>query len=133
MRRQRFRIVPICISLTAIIGYLIHEIAPSAAQDGPPMNKEQIIELLSGNTIKGSGYKIYYAPDGTHRGKEGSYRDTGAWTVFDDHYCVRWKKWAQGQELCWELRRDGNTVYRKGLVNAGDNKVTWVQGNPEGL
>lgn len=103
------------------------------AQEGPPLNTDEIIELLSGNTIKGTGYSLYYTADGKVRGKEGSYRDTGKWTAEDDTFCVRWKKWAQGKELCWNLRRDGNKIHREGVANATDNVVTWYEGNVDGL
>ena len=105
----------------------------AAAQDGPGLTTNEIIELLSGNTVKKGSFSLYYTADGTVRGKEGSYQDTGKWVAEDDTFCVRWKKWVQGKELCWKLRRDGNKIYREGIANAGDNVVTWYEGNVDGL
>ncbi len=106
----------------------------AAAQDGPALSGEEIIELLTGNTIKGSGYSIYYLADGTMHGKEGSYTDEGKWGIVDGVYCARWMYWVQGKELCHELRRDGNTIHRRGVNNnSGDTRVEWYEGNVDGL
>ena len=119
--------------LVSIMVFAIGIVPPIAAQDGPPLNTEEIVALLSGNTIKGESYALYYTADGTVRGKEGSYQDTGKWTAEDDTFCVRWSKWAQGKELCWKLRKDGNKIYRESVANSGDNVVTWYEGNVDGL
>jgi hypothetical protein len=106
---------------------------PALAQDGSVLTTEEIVALLSDNTIKGKGYSLYYTADGTVHGKEGSYRDTGKWTAAEDLFCVRWSKWAQGKELCWKLRKKGDKIYREGVVNADDNEVTWFEGNVDDL
>ena len=119
--------------LVSIVAVTSGIVKPVAAQDGPALTAEEIVALLSGNTIKGESYSIYYTADGTVRGKEGSYRDTGKWTTEEDLICVRWSKWAQGKELCWKLRKDGNKIYRESVVNSDDNVVTWYEGNVDGL
>ena len=119
--------------LVSIVALTTGIVKPEAAQDGSPLNTEEIVALLSGNTIKGESYALYYSEDGTVRGKEGSYQDTGKWTAENDTFCVRWSKWAQGKELCWKLRKDGNKIYRESVANSGDNVVTWYEGNVDGL
>ena len=37
--------------------------------------------------------------------------DRGVWWVRDDRLCQRWKKWLGGRSVCFELKRDGKTVY----------------------
>jgi hypothetical protein len=106
----------------------------ATAQDGPALTTEESVELLTGNTLKGTGYSIYFLADGTLRGKEGSYTDEGEWGIVDGVPCIRWKNWVQGKEVCHELRRDGNTIYRKGLnKNSVDVREQWYEGNVDGL
>ena len=96
--------------------------------DGPPLEGDALSELLSGATLSGKGYSIFYDTDGSMRGNVHGYADAGRWWVDGDRYCVQWELWGEGEPLCWQLWRDGKAVVRKSTKSESSSWLRLVQG-----
>ena len=92
---------------------------PALAAD--PVSSEEIRDLFSGRvaegvTRKGKEVTVTYLPDGRLEGRARSGKkkfDTGKWWVPDDGtLCIQWKQWRGNKEVCNEIEKEGDTVYR---------------------
>ncbi|MEM7294112.1 MAG: hypothetical protein AAF420_12065, partial [Pseudomonadota bacterium] len=90
-------------------------------QELPVLEGEEIAEMLTGNTLRGEGFQLYYEADGVMRGWLRGHLDSGTWWVKSDHYCVRWKVWGYGDDLCWYVKREGERIIRNGVGNDAVN------------
>ena len=65
--------------------------ASPVRKQGGPLAGAEIMELVSGNTVKGPKFSEYYAPDGSIRGREIEDEDEeylGTWHIEGDQLCV---------------------------------------------
>ena len=92
---------------------------PALAAD--PVSSEEIRDLFSGRvavgkTGKGIEVTVKYLPDGRLEGRKRKDKrplDTGKWWVpSDGTLCIQWKQWRGTKEVCNEIEKEGDTVYR---------------------
>lgn len=118
----------------------------SPQADANSMSASEITDYVADKTAygtieNGSEFAIYYDPSGEVRGKSsgswGTSSDTGTWKVTaDDMLCLKFKKWRNGANRCWQLYDEGGTITwvgRVGPANTGPDDDTWKQGNVENL
>jgi hypothetical protein len=100
--------------LAGIAGLIMVVVAGPAGADNREVSGNELIELLSGNSIDGlwgqTSYIQYFAASGRTlykaRGKPG---DWGTWRVDDDgHYCSTWR---DGEETCYLVLADDGTFF----------------------
>jgi hypothetical protein len=103
------------------------------AEDGGNLTGDEITTVLSGNSITGKGFTLYYDPSGEVRGIEGGKRDKGKWSAKSDRMCVKWDNWMNGRELCMFLKKDGNLLHRKNTAGTYEDVVELREGNVKGL
>jgi len=113
----------------------------SLIQEGrKSLSGEQVRELISGNTYRGSdvisqwpNFALYYAADGQMRGRSAEHTDQGKWWISKDQYCRKWSKWNKGEEGCKHVYKVGELIH---WFNE-DGKMTDVgvieSGNPDNL
>ncbi len=77
------------------------------------LSAHEIRELLTGSTVKSSGYgeeaEIKYLPKGklTARNIDND-KDIGMWQVDDlGRLCLKFRKWGQGDKICYLVYEDG--------------------------
>ncbi len=91
---------------------------PALAAD--PVSSEEIRDLFSGRvavgqTGKGIEVTVKYLPDGRLEGRllHTNKLDLGKWWVpSDGTLCIQWNKWRKKQEICNQIEKEGDTVYR---------------------
>jgi len=104
------------------------------------LSGEQVRELISGNTYRGSdvisqwpNFVLYYSADGQMRGRSAEHTDQGKWWITKDQYCRKWSKWNKGEEGCKHVYKVGELIH---WFNE-DGKMTDVgvieSGNPDNL
>jgi|SRR5579872_1216866 len=96
-------------------GALAALVIASPARAGESLTGEQITSALSGRVTtgyqdSGSPYRITYQADGTQTLQSGKFFDTGKWVVRGNQLCLTWNKKFSGQEQCYLVSRDGNTI-----------------------
>jgi hypothetical protein len=81
-------------------------------------------EAITGKTvylnISGFELPIRYLPNGRMRGKMGAItasfsrgdgsQDSGKWWVENDQLCQKWRVWMNGEQFCYKLTLNGETV-----------------------
>jgi hypothetical protein len=86
-----------------------------------PVSSEEIKSLYSGRVAEGVTGKsipvtVTYLPDGRLEGRRvynNNKLDLGKWWVpSDGTLCIRWNKWRKKQEICNQIEKEGDTVYR---------------------
>ena len=106
------RIIPILAALLALTGP-----QGKAADELVAPTQQQLIELLSGNSMEGiwarRPYLQYFAADGSTRYREqGGEENEGLWRVNEQgQYCSRWppsERW-----VCYDALVSGNNIYWK--------------------
>ena len=79
-------VIVLAVGLAAGLWY-----ASPVRKQGGPLAGAEIMELVSGNTVKGPKFSEYYAPDGSIRGREIEDEDEeylGTWHIEGDQLCV---------------------------------------------
>ena len=112
--------------------------SPSIPKDAAPLNADEIIAVLVGNSITGDNwdgpYVVYFPVYGEVRGLRSShYKDIGTWRAETDSICATWDNWWGSVERCWGLYIDGDTITWPNVYaeTPGTSKI--VEGNPYGL
>ncbi len=86
-----------------------------------PVSSEEIRSLFSGRVAEGVTGKsapvtVTYLPDGQLEGRMRTSRgkfDKGKWWVpSDGTLCIQWDKWRKNKEICNQIEKEGDTVYR---------------------
>jgi hypothetical protein len=88
-RRTRVFLVLALVLIGGLAAGLWH--ARSTPRQGGALTGAEVRALVSGNTIKGSKFSEYYAPDGSIRGREIDDADEeylGTWHIDGDRLCV---------------------------------------------
>lgn len=109
---------------------------------GEALGRDEIGELLSGNTVRITGVKskrefhAFYAKDGRVFLKSGELQDTGTWELEPDgRLCTTWKSLRGGQRGCFDVHViDGQVwfyVAGTDVASAGQGEVT--PGDPRNL
>lgn len=107
--------------------------ADAYAGEGPKLSGAEIQSILSGNSITGKGFTLYYDPGGEVRGIEGGSRDTGKWWAEEDKFCVQWNKWVGGKKLCMFIWQKGNKLHRENTAGTYKDVVKVKEGNVKNL
>ena len=97
-----------------------------AAAAPVPVQGDQFITMMNGNTLSGSNEKgqavnIYFLPGGvaTYTDAAGT-RDRGTWHLDKDgDVCVAWQNPADRQEGCFHVTVDGSKVAWEGKGGSG--------------
>lgn len=100
---------------------IVASIAMLAAGDqafAEAVSGPQITELLTdsvavGVAPNGKDYTIEYHADGSadFAFDDGSFSDSGEWTVQGDSYCMKWRKIRKGELGCWTVIDRGDKEY----------------------
>lgn len=94
-----------------------------------PMNDEQIVSVLSNNTLENPKWIAYYPSATEVKGLAGTdKKDSGVWEAKDGQYCRTYTTWSGGKEKCYTLHRRGNEI----LFPSGETAMV-VDGNSKGL
>ena len=111
---------------------------PSVPSGAAPLDADEIIAVLVGNTITGDNwdgpYVVYFPVYGEMRGLRSShYKDLGTWRAETDSICATWDNWWGSVERCWGLYIDGDTITWPNVYaeTPGTSKIH--KGNPYGL
>lgn len=106
-----------------------------AAGEVKTLTASEIKKTFAGNTMDHTKVYVFWAPDGTIRGKakQSDATDTGKYTISDDGiYCRAWDNWRGGSEQCGHIAKSGDEYAR---IVDGDVQSTFkiLKGNPKGL
>lgn len=118
-------------SFTSAIGLLFllagcgsHDLDSAPKGGGKKLSGRQVREVVHGSTVRLDGYgqeaTVEFTGDGTMTGTNTSgQKDKGMWQVKEDDLCLRFKEWAQGDTLCYQVVGAGSDYQlftRKGLM-----------------
>lgn len=103
------------------------------ANAGERLSGEEIEAVLSGNSITGKGFTLYYDTSGEVRGIEGGDTDTGKWWAESDKFCVQWNNWMNAKKLCMYISQEGPLLHRANTAGTYSDVVELREGNPKGL
>jgi len=82
--------------------------------------RENLINLLAGNTLRGDAFWFRYQSDGTVSGHVSRVNDKGVWYATENYYCEDWIIWGDGEERCWQLEQNEESIRR---ILVGDPSV----------
>jgi hypothetical protein len=133
------------VRLVAALGTTITLFASAGAAD-TKATKDQVLAIYTGNThyIKSptNEWAAFFKPDGSARGRAwwsgGEEFGNGKWHVTDGgSVCIGWdnKHWAKGNENCWDVYANGDTLKVVHVSGDGANDATVIvkKGNPYNL
>jgi hypothetical protein len=130
--KPRFIVVAIVLAggLAAGVWYAL----PIRRQGGP-LTGAEIKELVSGNTIKGTKFSEYYAPNGSIRGQEiedagGDEEYLGTWQIDGDRLCVAFPSHSYTGCVSISSQQGGMYDFAEGDQHA---RRTITPGNPNKL
>lgn len=101
-----------------------HDLDSAIQQGGKKLVAAQVNELVLGSSVRMDGYgqtaTVEFRQDGTLSGSNtAGEKDKGQWKVKDDFLCLSFKKWGQGDSVCYQVVQNGNEykLYnRKGML-----------------
>ena len=117
--------------LSAAIG-----ISAATAEEPKILSAIEIKKAFIGNTMDHERIYVYWAPDGTLKGKlkEKDFEDTGSYAIKDDGtYCRTWSKMRGGTEQCTRIKKIGENYARVAFNGVVASVFKILKGNPEGL
>ena len=103
------------------------------AGDDDNLSGAEIEAILSGNSVKGRGFTLYYDPSGEVRGIEGGERDSGRWWTEEDRFCFQWQNWVGGEAVCMHLWKTRKGLRRERVDGKYKDKVKVKEGNVKNL
>jgi hypothetical protein len=94
----------------------------SALAEPSRLTGDKLRQVVSGRTVHVATpigpFPIRYLSDGTITSRApafiaslGTESDRGKWWIAGDRLCQRWYRWLDAKKYCFELQRDGATVY----------------------
>ena len=100
-----------------------HELKASLPEGAKKLSARQVRELVNGSSVRLDGYgqqaTVEFTGDGGMTGNNTSgEKDKGEWQMKGDALCLQFKKWAQGDRLCYQVVGNGNDYQlfnRKGM------------------
>jgi hypothetical protein len=107
-----------------------------SAEEPKTLSADEIKKAFVGNTMDHEKVYVFWAPDGTLKGKlKGrDVEDTGKYTIKDDGtYCRAWSEWRGGTEQCAKIKKAGDFYARVALDGTVASTFNILKGNPEGL
>lgn len=101
-----------------------HDLDSAIQQGAKKLVANQVNELVAGSSVRMDGYgqtaTVEFRQDGTMSGANTSgEKDKGEWQVKGDELCLYFKKWGQGDIICYHVVQNGNEykLYnRKGML-----------------
>ena len=110
-------------SLACLIALMLIVAAPAQST---VLKGDLFVEVMNGNTLsgftlKGVPFNLYFLPGGSATYDEkGGISDTGRWRMSKaGRVCVKWRKWQQGREHCYVVRLKGRTIRWTGAGGSG--------------
>ncbi len=122
-------------TVLAIVFSTVVGVSAVSAEEPKTLSADEIRKAFVGNTMDHKKVYVFWAPDGTLKGKsKRGPTDTGKYTIKDDGtYCRTWSEWRGNSEICGAIKKAGDDYARV----AGDGTVVStfkiLKGNPEGL
>ena len=101
-----------------------HEFDSALQQGAKKLGARQITALVDGSSLQLKGYgqtaTVEFRQDGTLVGTNTiGEKDKGEWKVKGDDLCIAFKKWGQGDALCYQVVQSANDYQlytRKGMM-----------------
>ncbi len=117
-------LLPIIGLLFLLGGCVSHDLDATLAQGAKRLTGSQLRELVNGSAVELAGFgqkaTVEFSGDGTMTGTNtAGDKDKGAWQVKGDELCLHFKKWVQGDALCYRVAGDdkGYQLFsRKGMM-----------------
>lgn len=130
-------LVPAIALMLLLSGCVSHGVE-STRGDSKKLSARQLSELVSGSSVRLEGYgqsaTVEFSGDGTMIGTNTSgEEDKGKWQVKQDKLCLQFKKWAQGDRLCYLAAGSGSAyqlfngkgmmIYDLTVLTPGEQRV----------
>jgi hypothetical protein len=114
--------------------------ASAMAADGDMLSAEEVVELLTGNTLtgqysNGNPYSEYHAPNGVVYGHNNRRPVVnGCWDMRGNLACYYYAEDKQRGPFCWSFQRLGSAGYRATLLDKDHVQIVALlqKGNPHG-
>jgi hypothetical protein len=110
-------------SLACLIAFMLIVAAPAQST---VLKGDLFVEVMNGNTLsgftlKGVPFNLYFLPGGSATYDEkGGISDIGRWRMSKaGRVCVTWRKWQPGREHCYMVRLKGRTITWTGTGGSG--------------
>lgn len=105
-------------------GCASHDVEPTLKGGSRKLSTRQLRELVNGSSAHLAGYgqsaTVEFSGDGTMAGTNTSgEKDKGDWQVKGDKLCLHFKKWGQGDRICYLVAGTGSDYQlfnRKGMM-----------------
>ena len=122
-------------TVLAIVFSTIVGVSAVSAEEPKTLSADEIRKAFVGNTMDHKKVYVFWAPDGTLKGKsKRGPTDTGKYTIKDDDtYCRAWSTWRGGSEQCAKIKKAGDVYARVALDGTVASTFKILKGNPEGL
>lgn len=116
-----FTTIVLCCLLSGCVN---HDLDATLAHGAKRLSGSQLRELVNGSAVQLAGFgqqaTVEFTGDGTMTGTNtAGEKDKGGWQVKGDELCLHFKKWLQGDTLCYRVVAEGNTYQlfsRKGMM-----------------
>ncbi len=122
-------------TVLAIVFLVVVGLSAVSAEEPKTLSADEIRKAFVGNTMDHKKVYVFWAPDGTLKGKsKRGPTDTGKYTIKDDGtYCRAWGRWRGGSEQCAKIKKAGDFYARVALNGTVASTFKILKGNPEGL
>ncbi len=122
-------------TVLAIVFSTVVGVSAVSAEEPKTLSADEIRKAFVGNTMDTEKSYVFWAPDGTWKGKsKRGHTDTGKYTIKDDGtYCRKWSEWRGGTEQCANIKKAGDIYARVALDGTVASTFKILKGNPEGL
>ncbi len=123
-------------SAIAVVFSVAVGLSAISAEEPKTLSADEIKKAFVGNTMDHEKVYVFWAPDGTLRGrlKRRDMEDTGKYTIRDNGtYCRKWSEWRGGTEQCANIKKAGDIYARVALDGTVASTFKILKGNPEGL
>lgn len=102
-----------------------HELDSTLQQGAKKLGVRQVTALVDGSSLQMEGYgqsaTVEFRQDGTLFGTNTiGEKDKGEWKVKGDDLCISFKKWGQGDAVCYQVVQNGEDYQlytRKGMMS----------------
>jgi len=121
-------------ALIALLITLMTGCAVKKKPAGEKLDHDALLRLVSGNTLLMEEYGVEALVElygnGTLRGFKKDFQDQtkGIWSVEGDRLCMRFKRWGEGDKLCYEVYRVGDVYHQKAKTGLTVSTFTVAEG-----
>ena len=94
-----------------------HDLKNAVQKGEKKLSSSQLTSLVSGSSLRMKGYgqeaTVEFTPDGHLSGTNNlDEKDKGEWRVAGDALCLRFKKWREGDVVCYRVARKDDNDYQ---------------------